>query len=66
MEPRNKEGCVQPRCGVRVVKYVIKHQFLPNEPKKIEFELKDEESNSIAEQESKDEEPQNLVVRRSV
>jgi len=48
------------------VKYVIKHQFLPNEPKKIEFELKDEESNSIAEQESKDEEPQNLVVRRSV
>jgi len=28
------------------VKYVIKHEVQPKEPKKIEFELKEEESNS--------------------
>eukprot|EP00253_Pinus_taeda_P018424 PITA_18424 len=36
------------------------------EPEKIEFELKEEELDSPAEEESKDEEPQNLGVRRSV
>eukprot|EP00253_Pinus_taeda_P016539 PITA_16539 len=36
------------------------------EPEKREFKLKEEESDSIAEEESKDEEPQTLGVRRSV
>eukprot|EP00253_Pinus_taeda_P027342 PITA_27342 len=40
------------------VKDFIKHEFQPKEPVKIEFELKEEESNSIAEEESEDEEPQ--------
>ena len=50
----------------REVKDVIKHEFQPKEPKKIKFELKEEESNSTAEQESEDEEPQTPTVRRSV
>eukprot|EP00253_Pinus_taeda_P034420 PITA_34420 len=48
------------------VKDVIKHEVQPKEPVKIEFELKDEESGSVAEEESEDEEPQTLAVRRSV
>eukprot|EP00253_Pinus_taeda_P028490 PITA_28490 len=35
------------------------------EPVKIEFELKEEESDSVAEEESEDEEPQTPIVRRS-
>jgi len=50
----------------REVKYVIKHEVLPKEPEKIKFELKEEESNSIAREESEDEEPQTLAVRRSI
>ena len=50
----------------REVKYIIKHEFLSKEPEKIEFELKEEESDSTAEEESEDEEPQTLAVRRSV
>jgi len=50
----------------REVKDVIKHEVQLKEPKKIEFELKEEESDSIAEKESEDEEPQTPVVRRSV
>eukprot|EP00253_Pinus_taeda_P029963 PITA_29963 len=50
----------------REVKDVIKHEFLPKEPDKIEFELKEEESNSTTEDESKDEEPKTPTVRRSV
>ena len=38
----------------------------PKEPEKIEFELKEEESDSIVEEESEDEEPQTSAVRRSV
>eukprot|EP00253_Pinus_taeda_P021493 PITA_21493 len=49
----------------REVKDVIKHEFQPKEPMKIEFELKEEESGSIAEEESEDEEPQTPAVRRS-
>eukprot|EP00253_Pinus_taeda_P013152 PITA_13152 len=45
---------------------VIKHEFQPKEPKKIEFDLKEEESDSTTEEESKDEEPQTPGVRRSV
>eukprot|EP00253_Pinus_taeda_P022168 PITA_22168 len=42
----------------REVKDVIKHEVQPKEPVKIEFELKEEESDSVAEEESEDEEPQ--------
>ena len=48
------------------MKDVIKHEVQPKEPDKIEFELKEEKSNSTAEEESEDEEPQTPVVRRSV
>ena len=50
----------------REVKDVIKHEFQPMKDEKIEFELKEEESDSTAEEESEDEEPQTLGVRRSV
>jgi len=50
----------------REVKDVIKHEVQPKEPKKIEFELKEEDSNSTVEEESEDEEPQTPGVRRSV
>ena len=50
----------------REVKDVIKHEVQPKEPEKIEFEIKEEESDSTAEEESKDEEPQTLGVRRSI
>ena len=36
----------------REVKDVIKHEVQPKEPEKIEFELKEEESDSTAEEES--------------
>ena len=49
----------------REVKDVIKHEVQPKEPMKIEFELKEEESDSVAEEESEDEEPQTPAVRRS-
>ena len=48
------------------LKDVSKHEVQPKEPEKIEFELKEEESDSTVEEESEDEEPQNLGVRRSV
>ena len=50
----------------REVKDVIKHEVQPKEPENIEFELKEEESYFTVEEESKDEEPQTLGVRRSV
>jgi len=50
----------------REVKDVIKHEFPPKEPEKIELELKEEQSNSTVEEESEDEEPQTSIVRRSV
>ena len=50
----------------REVKDVTKHEVQPKEPEKIEFELKEEESDSIAEEELEDEEPQTPGVRRSV
>ena len=51
---------------LREVKYVIKHEFLPKGPENIEFELKEEELDSIKEEESQDKEPQNPSMRRSV
>ena len=50
----------------REVKDVVKHEVIPKEPEKIEFELKDDESDSTTEEDSEEEEPQNPVVRRSV
>eukprot|EP00253_Pinus_taeda_P012642 PITA_12642 len=48
------------------VKDVIKHEVQPKEPVKIEFELKEEESDSVAEEEPEGEEPQTPARRRSV
>ena len=50
----------------REVKDVVKHEFLPKEPEKIEFELKEDESDATTEEDSEEEEPQTPVVRRSV
>ena len=50
----------------REVKDVIKHEFQPKGPEKIDFELKEEELDSTAEEESEDEEPQTPGVRRLV
>eukprot|EP00253_Pinus_taeda_P020925 PITA_20925 len=48
------------------VKDVIKHEVQPKEPEKIEVELKEEELDSTAKQESEDEEPQTPSIRRSI
>eukprot|EP00253_Pinus_taeda_P025445 PITA_25445 len=48
------------------VKDVIKHEIQPKELENTKFELKGEESDSTAEEESEDEEPQTLGVRRSI
>ena len=40
------------------MKYVVKHEVLPKEPEKIEFELKEDESDSTTEEDSEEEEPQ--------
>ena len=50
----------------REVKYVIKNEVQPKEPKKIEFELKEEESDSTTEEELEDQELQTPGVRRLV
>jgi hypothetical protein len=52
----------------REIKDVFKQEVLPREeePEKIEFELKDDESDSTKEHESKEEDPHTLVLRRSV
>ena len=66
MEPNNKEGCVQLRCGVQRGEDVIKHEVQAKEPEKIKFELKEEESDSTTEEESEDEEAQTPGVIRSI
>jgi hypothetical protein len=52
----------------REMKDVVKHEVLPSkeEPEKIEFDLKDDESDSTEEHESKEEDPHTPVLRRSV
>eukprot|EP00253_Pinus_taeda_P005482 PITA_05482 len=52
--------------GAREVKHVINHEVQPKEPEKIEFELKEKESDSTVEEELEEEQPQTLGVRRSV
>ena len=41
----------------REVKDVVTHGFLPKEPEKIEFLLKEDESDSTIEEDSEEEEP---------
>jgi hypothetical protein len=50
------------------MKDVVKQEVLPSkeEPKKIEFHLKDDELVSTEEHESEEEDPHTLVLRRSV
>ena len=52
----------------REMKDVVKQDVLPSkeEPKKMGFDLKNDESNSIEEHESEEEYPHTLVLRRSV
>jgi hypothetical protein len=52
----------------REMKDDVKKEFLPSkeEPEKIEFDLKDDESNSTEEHESEEEDPHTPVLRRSV
>ena len=49
----------------REVKDVVTHEFLPKELEKIEFELKEDESDSTTEEDLEEEEPQTPAVRRS-
>ena len=49
----------------REVKYFVKHEVIAKEPEKIEFELKEYESDSTVEEDSEEEEPQTPAVRRS-
>ena len=49
----------------REVKYVVTHEVLLKEPEKIEFELKEDESDSTTEEDSEEEEPQTPALRRS-
>ena len=48
----------------REMKDVIKHEVLPKEPEKIDFELKEEESDSTTGEDSEEEEPQTPTMRR--
>jgi hypothetical protein len=50
------------------MKDVVKKEVLPSkeEPEKIEFDLKDNESDSTEEQESEEEDPHTLVLGRLV
>jgi hypothetical protein len=52
----------------REMKDVVKHEVLPckEEPEKKEFEIKDDESDSLEEYESEDEYPHTPILRRSV
>ena len=52
---------------LREVKEFLRHEVIPmeKEPKKIEFKLEGEESDSIEEAESEEEEPHTPVLRRS-
>eukprot|EP00253_Pinus_taeda_P002397 PITA_02397 len=66
-EKRTKLDSKSKKCiFIGEVKDVIKHEVPSKELEKIEFELKEEESDSTIEDESEDEEPKNLGVRRSV
>jgi hypothetical protein len=52
----------------REMKDVVKHEVLTSkeEPEKIEYDLKGDESDSIEEQELEEDDPHTQVLRRSV
>jgi hypothetical protein len=64
--PENKKVVYSRDVVFREIKYVFKQEVLPREEEleKIEFELKDNESNSIEEHESKEEDPHTLILKR--
>jgi hypothetical protein len=66
--PKNKKVVYRRDVVFREIKYVFKQEVLPRkeEPEKIEFELKDGESDSTEEHESEEEDPHTLVLRRLV
>jgi hypothetical protein len=66
--PENKKVVYSRDVVFREMKDVVKQEVLPSkeEPKKIQIDLKDDESDSTKEQESKEEYPHTLVLRRLV
>jgi hypothetical protein len=52
----------------REMKDVVKHEVLPSkeEPEKIQFDLKDDESKSTEGKESEEDDPHTPILRRSV
>jgi hypothetical protein len=68
LNPKTKKVVYRQDVVFREIKDFFKHGVLPRkeEPEKIEFELKDNESYSIEEHESKEEDPHTPLLRRSV
>jgi hypothetical protein len=66
--PETKKVVYKRDVVFREMKDVVKHEVLPSkeEPEKIEFDLKDDESYSTEEHEQQEEDPHTLVLRRSV
>jgi hypothetical protein len=66
--PETKKVVYRRDVVFREMKDVVKHEFLPSkeELEKIEFDPKDDESDSTEEQESEEEDPHTPVLRRSV
>jgi hypothetical protein len=66
--PQTKKVLYRRDVVFREMKDVVKQEVLPSkeEPEKIEFDLKDDESNSTEEQGSEEEDPHTPVLRRSV
>ena len=66
--PKTKKVVYRRDMVFREMKDVVKQEVLPSkeELEKIEFDLKDDESDSTEEQESEEEDPHTPVLRRSV
>jgi hypothetical protein len=66
--PETKKVVYSEDVVFREMKDVFKHEVLPSkeEPEKIEFDLKDDESDSTEEKESKEEYPHTPILSRSV
>jgi hypothetical protein len=66
--PETKKVVYSQDVVFREIKDVVKQDVLPSkeEPEKIEFDLKDDESDSTEEHESEEEDPHTPVLRRSV
>jgi hypothetical protein len=65
--PETKKVVYSRDVAFREIKDVVKQEALPSkkEPEKIEFDLKDDESNSTEEHESEEEDPHTPILRRS-